>query len=84
MERALRLGDVARELGLLRGEPLLERLEPRLALLELLELEVDVGLALRLAQLQLGLALVELAETLAERVLAVRESRIAAREARVL
>jgi hypothetical protein len=66
VQRALGLGDVARELGFLRDETLLELGELLLAPLELVRPHLDIRLESRLAGVDGGLALVDLEHPRAE------------------
>src|SRR3954453_8524263 len=66
LDLRLRVRDVGGELALLVGEPLLQLGERFLALLELVAADLDVGLELRLAQVELTFALVQLLELLVQ------------------
>ena len=84
VELGLHLADVGREVVLLLRQPPLELVDGDLAPLELLEPELDVGLGARLARLDVGLALVEIADASREFLLLLVQTLLEPLEARAL
>src|SRR5207244_11248784 len=84
VELGLDLPDVRGEVPLLLAEPLLEVVDDLLAPLELLQPKLDVGFCARLACLDVGFALVEIADARGELVLRLVQPLLQAFEPRAL
>jgi hypothetical protein len=81
VERALGLRDVARELGLLGREALLQLYQLLLAPLELLRAQLDVRLESRLAGVERRLALIEVDQPLTDFLLVLGQTLLLALDA---
>ena len=80
----MHLADVGGEIRFLLGQPRFELVDGQFAPLELLEPELDVGLGARLARLDVGLALVEIADASREFLLRLVQTLLEPLEARAL